>query len=335
MAAPARVLARMRAAYVRMRREALYRRTAGRGAPLVILRYHAVGEPDEVSRYVHPGLAVSPARFREHVRTLKKRFRVIGPGEIDDAMASRAGGRTAALITFDDGYADNYQKATPILVDERATGAFYVATRALQPNGWLWTCELWRVLPALPTGLLALPEGLTIQVPASEAERRTVGRGLTVSLSAMSGEAREDVLEELWRRAGRPRGEGLEGTFVTPAQIRAMRAAGMTIGAHTRNHPQLDLLADEHREPELRGSRADLEAITGEPVTHLAYPNPGGSGTIQPAVRAAASRAGFETAVTSVPGPITPGTDRLRLPRLGIYAGDQERQLFATLERLH
>ena len=328
------MLGRLRATYVRLRRRSLYRRTAGPSAPLIILRYHAVGEADTVGRYVHPALAVSPGRFRDHVRILVRRFRVIGPDEIPETIAAgRRERRPAVLITFDDGYIDNYETATPILVEGRARATFYVATRPLQPNSWFWNSELLRVMPRLPVGELALPHGVAITVPQGKTERARASRRLTVLLSALHGDAREEVLSELWRRAGLPRGDGLAGTFVTPAHLRSMRAAGMTIGAHTRNHPQLDLLPDQHREPELQGAKEDLEQILGEPVAHLAYPNPGGHGRIRPPVRMAAARTGFHTAVTSVMGTIAPDTDLLRLPRLGIYAGDQERQLFDMLER--
>jgi peptidoglycan/xylan/chitin deacetylase (PgdA/CDA1 family) len=329
------VLTRLRAAYVRTRRQALYKRAAGPGAPLVILRYHAVGEPAAVSRYVHPALALPAARFRDHVRALMRKFRIISPDEVADVISAPRGQRPAVLITFDDGYIDNYELATPILAEERATGAFYVATKPLRPGAWLWTSELWRVIPALPSGEILVPPDHRFTLTPDEGERRAIARRITVVLSAMPEDEREHVLNSLWRKAGRPRGEGLDGTFVTPAQIKAMRAAGMTIGAHTRHHPQLDLLPASLHEPELSGSREDLEEILGEPVRHLAYPNPGGNGTIQPPVRHAAAGCGFKTAVTSVPGPIGPQTDLLRLPRLGIYAGDQEQQLIDTLIRLH
>jgi peptidoglycan/xylan/chitin deacetylase (PgdA/CDA1 family) len=316
-----------------MRRQALYRRIFRRGA-LVILRYHAVGEAANVARYVNPGLAIAPSRFREHVRLLARRFRIVVPDEIPDVLAfARREERPAIAITVDDGYVDNYELATPILADEGVRGAFYVATRGLHAGSWLWTSELWRVLPCLPQGEIVLPVVGTVLVSADETERHKMGRRLTVCLSALPDRLREEVLEELWRRAGRPRGEGLEGSFLTPAQIRAMRAAGMTIGAHTRSHPQLDLLAPQHHDSELRGARDDLEDLLGEPVLHLAYPNPGGNGVIKPPVRDAAARCGYRTAVTSVAGPIGTRTDVLRLPRLGIYAGDQERQFFDRVGR--
>ena len=114
---------------------------------------------------------------------------------------------------------------------------------------------------------------------------------------------------------------------------RAMRAAGMAIGAHSRTHPHLDRLPVEHHPDEVGGSRQDLEQVLGEPVPHFAWPNPSGGGTVNDTARAAAMRAGFLTAVTSVPGPITPDVDWLKLPRLGVYAGEQERLLFRLLER--
>jgi peptidoglycan/xylan/chitin deacetylase (PgdA/CDA1 family) len=330
------MISRIRASYVRLRRHALYRRTAGPDARLIILRYHAVGDSSAVGRYVHPGLAVPATRFREHVRFLARRFRIVAPDEIRDLIASpRDSHRPAVLITFDDGYIDNYEVATPILHDEGARGTFYIATQPLSAGFWLWTSELWRLVPRLPAGDLVLPPDRRITIPPDDAGRRTAGRQLTVWLSAMAAETRDGVLVDLWRKADLPRGDGLDGTFVSPAQLRAMRAAGMTIGAHTRSHPQLDLLAPALREPELSGARHDLEQILGEPVLHLAYPNPGGNGTIQPPVRDAAAACGFETAVTSVTGALGPETDLLRLPRLGIYQGDQERQLFDSLDRLH
>jgi peptidoglycan/xylan/chitin deacetylase (PgdA/CDA1 family) len=239
------------------------------------------------------------------------------------------------LITFDDGYIDNYETAAPILAEERARAAFYIATRPLKAGSWLWTSELWRLLPRLPVGDIAIVPDQVVTIPSDKMERQKVGRRLTVLLSAMSDEQRDGVLMELWHRCGLTRGDGLEGTFVTPQHVRDMRAAGMTIGAHTRSHPQLDLLPPEFREAELDGSRTDLEGILQEPVSHLAYPNPGGNGTIAPPVRNVAERCGFQTAVTSVTGQIAPETDLLRLPRLGVYAGAQEQLLFDTLRQLH
>jgi hypothetical protein len=69
-------------------------------------------------------------------------------------------------------------------------------------------------------------------------------------------------------------------------------------------------------------------------VLDFAYPNPGGSGLAGDTARASVARAGFRSAVTSQSAPLTAGSDPLRLPRIGVFAGSQQRTLFAVLRRV-
>jgi peptidoglycan/xylan/chitin deacetylase (PgdA/CDA1 family) len=88
----------------------------------------------------------------------------------------------------------------------------------------------------------------------------------------------------------------------------------ITIGAHTRTHPALTGLSPEQLEEEISGSRSDLEAALGRPVTTFAYPY----GLFDEVVRAAVERAGFGAACTVVPGHTPSGGDPLALRRLEI-----------------
>jgi len=96
--------------------------------------------------------------------------------------------------------------------------------------------------------------------------------------------------ENDWDQEGAIVGRAL----LTAEQTRQMRAAGIEIGAHTRHHPPLPEATDEALADELSGSRADLEAVLGEPVTTFAYPY----GRFDERVVAAAERAGLLGACT-------------------------------------
>ncbi len=322
----------LRGLYAAVRRRAIYRRALASPARVVALRYHSVGEPAEVSRYLDPGLSLAPGRFREQVRMLAQRFVVASPDELPALLDRGRSAPLAVLLTFDDGYRDNHDVAMPILREEGLTAAFFITTGPLGSGRGLWISELWRLTPALPAGPLDLPEDAPRTVPAGEGERRRWRRETTEWLSAQTAATRDAALDLLAARAGRPRGEGLERSFLEPGHLLAMRHAGMTIGAHSRTHPHLDRLPPEHHDDEVLGARRDLEKVLGEPVQHLAYPNPGGGGPVGPLARAAAERAGFRCAFTSIPDPMSLAPDLLRLPRLGVYAGDQERTLFEVLE---
>ncbi len=323
----------LRSLYLAWRRRRIYGPCLSAPVPLVILRYHSVGEPADVDAYLDPRLSMPPRRFREQMKLLAARFTPVTLAQVPAILAGEKRGGPFVAVTFDDGYRDNHDVALPILREEGVPATFYVTTAPLLGRSPFWISELWRLARILPPGQVELPANVPAEIPADPAEREQWRRRVTRRLSEIPDEVRQRVLDRLAERAAVPRGDGLGDTFLAPDHLRAMRAAGMAIGAHSRTHPHLDRLPVEHHDDEVGGSRQDLEQVLGEPVPHFAWPNPSGGGTVNETARAAAGRAGFLTAVTSIPGPMTPGVDRLKLPRLGVYAGEQERLLFRLLER--
>lgn len=324
----------LRSLYVNWRRRRIYGAALAGPARGVILRYHSVGEPEAVGRYLDPGLSVSPECFREHLEVLRRHCRVVGPEEMTRRLSGRDDGPLAVWITFDDGYRDNHDHATALLADAGLTATFYITTGPLNSDRGLWISELWRLVPRLPAGAsTGLPDDFPRQVPEDSEGRRLLRRRVTRWFAGMTADEREGWLDHLARLAGVPRGEGLEQSFLTPELLRRMQAAGMTIGAHSRSHPHLDHLDPTHHAEEVLGSKEDLEQILGAEVPDFAYPNPSGGGRFGEQARASVAAAGFRTAVTSTPGPLGPETDRLRLPRIGVYAGSQQALVYHLLAR--
>ncbi len=102
-----------------------------------------------------------------------------------------------------------------------------------------------------------------------------------------------------------------EPGYMTRSQLLEMDAAGVTIGAHSRTHPDLRACTPEELEREVRGSKDDLEDLLAKPVTSFAYP----TGLTNERVQAAVVAAGFTSAVTTRPGWWRPATKALEIPR--------------------
>ncbi|MBA3867214.1 MAG: polysaccharide deacetylase family protein [Solirubrobacterales bacterium] len=103
-----------------------------RGVP--VLMYHAFGERDEGDRYV-----VSRRQLGRQLRLLKLfGFRTIGLSEL--VAASREGRlppRNSIVITIDDGYADNFEVALPLLRRHGAEATiFLLSDRFGAVNDW-------------------------------------------------------------------------------------------------------------------------------------------------------------------------------------------------------
>ena len=99
--------------------------------------------------------------------------------------------------------------------------------------------------------------------------------------------------------------------FLSWAGVRALAAAGMEIGSHTRSHPRLPDLTNAAAEEELKSSKAILEAQLGGPVEALAYPY----NSLRSHTVALVAEAGYRIAVA---GPAHGTSDVLRLRRLPV-----------------
>jgi peptidoglycan/xylan/chitin deacetylase (PgdA/CDA1 family) len=86
--------------------------------------------------------------------------------------------------------------------------------------------------------------------------------------------------------------------FMTAGQLRDLASRGHGVHSHSRTHPRLPSLTPAEIEDELKGSKADLEAVLGRPVTRLSIPG----GAYDGRVVDIAMRAGYTAILTSVEG---------------------------------
>ena len=254
-------------------------------------------------------------RFDELCAWLAAWFNVLPLDEAADRLSRQALPARALCITFDDGYEDNCSVAMPILRRHGLTATFFIATGFLD-GGRMWNdtvIESLRHAPGDRLDLQGLPGAALRRFPiASVAERREAVEQILEVVKYLPVDQRLDVVAEIARRAGvAPRGD----LMMSSQQVRDLRCAGMQIGAHTVTHPILARLAPAAIEAELRQSKATLEALLGESVTVLAYPNGKPGRDYGPEAVEAARRLGYACAVSTAPGVARAGSDLYQLPR--------------------
>lgn len=294
---------------------------AGPQARLSVLIFHRVmPEPDPL----FPD-EMHARRFMEVCGWLKSWFTVL---PLDESVARLKAGTLparAACITFDDGYADNYHVALPILQRCELSATFFIATGFLD-GGCMWNDTLVETLrsfsgPVLDLSSLALGRYAT----GSLAEKRHAIGALIPQIKYRSLEQRIAMTEEIARLA---RVQLSHDLMMTSHEVKAMRQAGMQIGAHTVSHPILAGLAIEQAQQEIQGSKRYLEQLLGERVGLFAYPNgkPGEDYVAQSVdvVR----NAGFDAAVNTQWGTSGTGDDMFQIRRFTPW--DKTRLRFGT-----
>lgn len=95
-----------------------------------ILMYHYISEPPEDADEYRTDLSVPPERFRQQLQYLRDHgFTPIDLYDLSLAVTARKElPEKPVILTFDDGYVDNYHNAFPILREFGYSGTFFVVT---------------------------------------------------------------------------------------------------------------------------------------------------------------------------------------------------------------
>ena len=281
---------------------------AGASARLSVLIFHRVlPEPDPL----FPD-EMHARRFDELCGWLKSWFTVL---PLDQAVARLNTGTLparAACITFDDGYADNYHVAMPILQRHGLTATFFIATGFLN-GGRMWNDAIIESVRHGEAPILDLSSlGLGRHAAASIDEKKAMIASLIGQIKYRTFEERITVTEQLARLAGVQLPQDL---MMTSQEVKAMRQAGMQIGAHTVSHPILAQLTHEQARQEISGSKNFLEQLLGERVGLFAYPNGKPGEDYSPQSVAVVRSLGFDAAVSTAWGTTSAGDDLFQIRR--------------------
>ena len=280
---------------------------------LLILTYHRVlDRPDPLM----PG-HVTVDTFRNQIGILKKWFRV---APLSSAVRDLQRGVLplgSVAVTFDDGYADNYTNALPILAEAGLPATFFIATGFLD-GGCMWNDAVTEAIRRSGKAKLDLSWlGLGERALGDSGRRAALVAELIKSLKYLPMDERLERVERLLIEADVPRPEAL---MMTSAQVGALAGAGMHIGAHTVRHPILSRIPAASAQAEIRASRRYLEELLGRGVDGFAYPN-GKPGRDYTAEHVGLVRdCGFEFAVSTAPGAARRTDDRYQLPRVGVWS---------------
>lgn len=238
---------------------------------LLVLNYHRIGEPGETC--FDPGLfSASEAQFADQVRFLTRNFDVIGVSDLPRVLAGERG--RFAMITFDDGYLDNYEAAFPILRAYGATAMFFLATGFLDEGGVAWWDEIsWMVRCSTRRELVVdrrIEAPLDLEPHAKPATIDVLLRKYKSQPARRADAFLNDVADACG--TGRCPASAAAGLWMTWDHVREMYAHGMQFGGHTVSHPVLSRVSADEELFEVVECKLRIEAELGRPVTAFSYP---------------------------------------------------------------
>jgi peptidoglycan/xylan/chitin deacetylase (PgdA/CDA1 family) len=98
---------------------------------LLILKYHRIGDYNKLYK---ENLSANLKNFEKQLKYLSKNYKIISFNDIDKTQK----GNNYVIITFDDGYKDNFTKAYPLLQKYNIKATFFPTTSFLGNKNIPW-----------------------------------------------------------------------------------------------------------------------------------------------------------------------------------------------------
>jgi peptidoglycan/xylan/chitin deacetylase (PgdA/CDA1 family) len=311
-----------------------FRRRRAKGT--LVLMYHRVAAlPSEPW-----SLSVSPAHFAEQMDALERRATPISLRRLSSALRGGAVPDRSVVVTFDDGYADNYLNALPVLERHAIPATVFLATGFVGGDREFWWDRLDRILlspGSLPPLLRVRAEGklhewdLGADAEYTDAaahmhrewragappptRRHAAYRELWDLMSRLSPKERDTVVEQLDEWCGlAPEARATHRALTWDETAALARSPLVEIGAHTVTHPALSALPRNAQRLEIVEGKKRLEGALGRRVTSFAYPF-GTKAHYTEETVALVADAGLESACSNFAALVGGETDPRQLPR--------------------
>ncbi len=284
---------------------------------LLTLNYHRIGDASQ-SPFDRNLWSATEEDFDQQVAFLAKNFDVVGLNDLDEVLRRRRG--RFVLITFDDGYQDNYSAAIPILKSHNVPATFFIATGFIDRPRAPWWDELAWMIRTTEKKSLQSSRWLTSPIEFDEPNRERAFGKLLAIYKGLGPESTDDYLDDLANtlNTGRCPSSAAADMWMTWDMIRELRDHGMSIGGHTVNHPILANLPSDQQDWEIGECRRRLSAELRQTITSFSYPN-GTRSSFNEFTRTALKQFGYRHAFTFLGGYARPGfDDAFALPRTAV-----------------
>ncbi len=289
-----------------------------------IFMYHRV-LPQELVREgnipVQPGMYVSPASLRLHLSFLKTSFTIISLDELIKRLHAGEDISRCAVLTFDDGWLDNYLYAFPILQEFNVPATIFLTSGFIGTPKWFWPEEIgWTILAVYrgKVDITLLPDQLSHMLRKEHSKTQNADESIDrIVAEIKSWEARQRF--SVTKKCTQLRTETTGASnrlLMNWNEAREMVKSGLVdFGSHTVSHALLNQLQPGNVRQELIDSIAKIYKEIGVRTKLFAYPN----GNYTPQTLTMLSESGITVAVTTKRSLLTENTSLLELPRIAVH----------------
>jgi peptidoglycan/xylan/chitin deacetylase (PgdA/CDA1 family) len=269
---------------------------------VAILMYHRVC-PKRDSWSLKP---LSPRNFEKQIEYFCRNYEILSLDKLAQCLQEgKPLPERAVVITFDDGYKDNYLYAYPILRKYRIPAAIFLVTGHIGNANLFWWDKVSYAVQHASVERLSLDE-LGSHSLRSRPDKSRANLIVTERLKKLPDEKKNLLIDKLVQLSGVEIPVDLGRDLILSwDEVKEMSNGDVSFGAHSVIHPILTNMPLEQAKYEIIQSKKDIEEKLGQRVTAFSYPNGDFNAELVKFVKESA----FTCAVTTSPSELITSKD--------------------------
>jgi peptidoglycan/xylan/chitin deacetylase (PgdA/CDA1 family) len=233
-----------------------------------ILIYHRVNDDSD------PFFPATPTSvFAKQMEYLASHFNICPLGEAIERMKRNDVQNNTVVVTFDDGYRDNYINAFPILRSLSIPSTIFLATDAIGSGRVLWHDRVFsafrRTRMEHIEGFGNIPKRYSLKTLE---EKIYTQQNILKFLWSINNNEKSFWIDRLMEILGVEDNKLIYNSMLSWDDITIMYNNGVNFGSHTVKHPILSMITPDEAKKEIYESKIAIEEKIGAPVKLFAYP---------------------------------------------------------------
>lgn len=245
---------------------------------LTILAYHGVMDVGKNYLYDIDCVSSRVEQFEDQIVFLKNNFNIITFSDYcEKYLSNNLIPDKTVIITFDDGYRNNYTDVYPILKKYNIPATIFLTAGLVSTDNLLWFDELSYILMACcqhkSLEVSVLGENIFFNLGSIESNRYAY-RKIVKLFKRLSNNERIDELQSIKKKLSIDFQSARNSRILLNwSEIREMNENGIEFGSHSLTHPILTSMSDAESKLEIMNSKCIIEKQLGNKCIVFSYPN--------------------------------------------------------------
>jgi peptidoglycan/xylan/chitin deacetylase (PgdA/CDA1 family) len=258
---------------------------------------------------------ISLKAFNKQINFLAQKYAIIS---LKDAVKQLTHGqlntKMQIVLSFDDGYRDNYEIVYPILKKMGIPAVFFIIANYINSNSLLWDVEIAKILSENRKRNKVKIANQIIKESIFQSRDAYI-ISVIKKIKALTHRVRQEVLDSIREYRDRNEMTGYwDNCFMSWDNLKIIAENGIEIGSHGLNHYSLSMLPLEDAIYEINQSKKIIEHHINSKCSHFAFPY-GARGDFNETLIDYIRQAGYQSCLLNIQGYNRITNDLFRLKR--------------------